>query len=205
MKRSTSGNRSGRTLAAVAAVAVWTLWAGSPAAGADTSTFVPVTAAMLTNPDPADWLSWRRTTNGHGYSPLDQITAENVGTMRLVWTRALREGPQSGTPLAYDGVLYMPNPADVTQAIDAATGGGLLFGGDLNGRFKAFDQGTGEVLWEINLGSPVTGFPISFAVDGRQYIAVSTGHSGISSMLLRLTRELRPSAGNNLFVFALPE
>ena len=33
-----------------------------------------------------------------------------------------------------------------------ATGGGLLFGGDLNGRFKAFDQGTGEVLWEINLG-----------------------------------------------------
>ena len=87
----------------------------------------------------------------------------------------------------------------------AATGGGLLFGGDLNGRFKAFDQGTGEVLWEINLGSPVTEFPISFAVDGRQYIAVSTGHSGISSMLLRLTRELRPSAGNNLFVFALPE
>ena len=51
----------------------------------------------------------------------------------------------------------------------------------------------------------MTGFPISFAVDGRQYIAVSTGHSGISSMLLRLTRELRPSAGNNLFVFALPE
>ena len=122
MKRSTSGKRSSRTLAAVAAVTVWTLWAGSPAAGADTSTFVPVTDAMLEDPDPADWLSWRRTTNGHGYSPLDQITAENVGTMRLVWTRALREGPQSGTPLAYDGVLYMPNPTDVTQAIDAATG-----------------------------------------------------------------------------------
>ena len=47
-----------------------------------------------------------------------------------------------------------------------ATGGGLVFGGDANGRFRAFDQETGEVLWEINLGSPVSGFPISFAVDG---------------------------------------
>ena len=55
------------------------------------------------------------------------------------------------------------------------TGGGLVFGGDVNGRFRALDQETGEVLWEINIGSPVTGFPISFAVDGRQYVAVSTG------------------------------
>ena len=40
-----------------------------------------------------------------------------------------------------------------------ATGGGLVFGGDHNGRFRALDHETGEVLWEINLGSPVTGFP----------------------------------------------
>ena len=101
MKRSTSGNRTDRTLAALAAVTVWTLWADSPAAGAEATTFVPVTDAMLEDPDPADWLSWRRTTNGHGYSPLDQITAANVGTMRLVWTRALREGPQSTGPRAW--------------------------------------------------------------------------------------------------------
>ena len=56
-----------------------------------------------------------------------------------------------------------------------ATGGGLIFGGDANGRFRAFDQETGDVLWEINLGSPVTGYPVSFAVDGRQYVAVATG------------------------------
>ncbi|MBQ00709.1 MAG: pyrrolo-quinoline quinone, partial [Acidobacteria bacterium] len=65
---------------------------------------------------------WRRTPDGWGYSPLDQITRENVGELRMVWTRALGRGSQQGTPLAYDGVLYMPNPRDVIQAIDATTG-----------------------------------------------------------------------------------
>ena len=86
-----------------------------------------------------------------------------------------------------------------------ATGGGLVFGGDVNGRFRAFDHETGEVLWEINLGSPVSGFPISYAVDGRQYVAVSTGIGPDVSHFTGLTPELRPSSGNNLFVFALPD
>ncbi|HIC36036.1 MAG TPA: ATP-binding protein [Gammaproteobacteria bacterium] len=85
------------------------------------------------------------------------------------------------------------------------TGGGLIFGGDVNGRFYAFDQENGEVLWEINLGSPVTGFPISFAVEGRQYVAVSTGNAATASGFRRLTPELQPSSSNNLFVFALPD
>lgn len=84
------------------------------------------------------------------------------------------------------------------------TGGGLVFGGDANGRFRAFDETTGEVLWEINLGSAVTGFPVTYAVEGRQYVAVSTGTAGTTSAQIRLTPELRPSAGNNIFVFALP-
>ena len=86
-----------------------------------------------------------------------------------------------------------------------ATGGGLVFGGDVNGRFRAFDHATGEVLWEINLGSPISGFPISYAVDGRQYVAVGTGTGGTSSHFTGLTPEIRPSSGNNLFVFALPD
>ena len=86
-----------------------------------------------------------------------------------------------------------------------ATGGGLVFGGDVNGRFRALDQETGAVLWEINLGSPVTGFPISYAAGGRQYVAVSTGSAATASGFIGLTPELRPSAGNNLFVFALPD
>jgi len=85
------------------------------------------------------------------------------------------------------------------------TGGGLVFGGDVNGRFRAFDQETGEVLWEINLGSPVSGFPITFAVDGRQYVVASTGTAANSGINLRMTPELQPSQGNNLFIFALPE
>ncbi len=86
-----------------------------------------------------------------------------------------------------------------------ATGGGLVFGGDVNGHFRALDQGTGQVLWEVNLGSQVTGYPVSFSVAGQQYVAVSTGRALSTSNLLRLTPELRPGEGNNLFVFALPD
>ena len=86
-----------------------------------------------------------------------------------------------------------------------STGGGLLFGGDVNGRFRAYDQRDGTVLWEVNLGSPVNGYPATYEVDGRQYITVSTGGSGLAFGLARLTPELRPGAGNQLYVFALPE
>ena len=83
-----------------------------------------------------------------------------------------------------------------------ATGGGLLFGGDQGGRFRALDQETGEVLWEINLGAPVMGFPVTYAVSGRQYVAVNTGPGRLTNA--RMTPELRPGRGSNLFVFALP-
>jgi glucose dehydrogenase len=85
-----------------------------------------------------------------------------------------------------------------------ATGGGLLLGGDANGRFKAFDERNGRVLWETNLGSPVSGYPITFAIDGKQYVAVATGPSGEASSTLRLTPELRPSTTQQVVVFALP-
>ena len=81
----------------------------------------------------------------------------------------------------------------------AATGGGLIFGGDSNGRFRAHDHETGEILWEVNLGSSVSGYPITFAVDGKQYVAVNTGSGQVN-----LTPELRPSRGTNVYVFALP-
>ena len=98
------------------------------------------------------------------------------------------------------GIVWKYEQRAATMSL-AATGGGLVFGGDVNGRFRAFDQETGEILWEVNLGSPVSGFPMTYAVDGRQYVAVSTGYG----RFLDLTPELRPSFGNNLFVFALPD
>lgn len=82
----------------------------------------PVTDQMLAKPDPADWLSWRRTLDGWGYSPLNQINRNNVGNLRLVWTRGMADGTQEGTPLVHDGVMFLPNPGDLIQALDAATG-----------------------------------------------------------------------------------
>jgi alcohol dehydrogenase (cytochrome c) len=85
-----------------------------------------------------------------------------------------------------------------------ATGGRLIFGGDTNGWFRAFDQDSGKALWEVNLGSPVTGYPITYSAGGKQYVAVSVGNSLVSSGLNRLTPELHPSNVSNIFVFGLP-
>ena len=95
---------------------------GAGPAAAQPADFVPVTDAMLQDPDPGDWLMWRRTLDGWGYSPLDQIDRDNVGDLRMVWSRGLHPGSQQGTPLVYDGTMYMPNPNDVLQAMDAVTG-----------------------------------------------------------------------------------
>ena len=73
--------------------------------------FVPVTDAMLQQPSPDDWLMWRRTLDGWGYSPLDQIDRRNVGDLRMVWSRGLNTpGLQQGTPLAYNGVALHAEP-----------------------------------------------------------------------------------------------
>lgn len=87
-----------------------------------TANVSPVTDAMLANPPPQDWLMWRRTLDSWGYSPLDQVDTTNVNQLQLVWTRGLEPGPQEGTPLVHDGVLYFPHPGDIIQAFDAATG-----------------------------------------------------------------------------------
>ena len=67
-----------------------------------------------------------------------------------------------------------------------ATGGGLVFGGDVAGNFNAYDDKTGEVLWETDLGSPVSGYPITFAVGGKQYVAVMTGPSLVAATSRRV-------------------
>ena len=85
-------------------------------------TITPVTDLELQNPNPDDWLMWRRTLDSWGYSPLDQVNRENVGELRMVWTRDLEQRTGEITPLAYGGVLYVPQASDVIQALDAATG-----------------------------------------------------------------------------------
>ena len=99
----------------------------------ETPALAPVTDALLQQPPAADWLSWRRTLNNHGYSPLDQITVENVQDLDLAWVLAIREGNNQTTPLVHDGVMFLANPGNVVQAIDAASG---------------------EVLWEYRYPVP---------------------------------------------------
>ncbi len=104
----------------VSAIALTSVVASAEAAERD---FTPVTDAMLRNPNPADWLMWRRTTDSWGYSPLDEIDRDNVAKLELAWSIDLDAGPsQEGIPLVHDGILYFPAPMDVILAMDAATG-----------------------------------------------------------------------------------
>src|SRR5262245_36239462 len=84
--------------------------------------YQPVTDAMLREPKPEDWLLFRGNTKGWGYSPLEQINKGNVKTLQLVWSRAMEAGTNEITPIVHDGIMYLGNPSDVIQAIDAATG-----------------------------------------------------------------------------------
>jgi len=89
-----------------------------------------------------------------------------------------------------------------------STGGGVAFVGDLDSSFKAVDVRDGKVLWETRLATSVQGFPISFELDGRQYVAVGTGLGGGSprGVPSLITPEIQPpNRGHALYVFALPK
>ncbi|SEA70581.1 alcohol dehydrogenase (cytochrome c) [Pelagibacterium halotolerans] len=83
----------------------------------------PVTDEMLADPPDGDWLMWRRTYDGWGYSPLDEINKDNVGDLQLAWAWGMSPGGRSQeTPLVHDGILYLQNSSHLIQALDGATG-----------------------------------------------------------------------------------
>jgi alcohol dehydrogenase (cytochrome c) len=84
--------------------------------------FTRVTDAMLLHPDPADWPNWRRTLDGWGYSPLKQITTQNVRQIQLAWSWGLAPGLSQPTPLVSNGTMFVPSPGGGAQALDAANG-----------------------------------------------------------------------------------
>jgi len=89
-----------------------------------------------------------------------------------------------------------------------STAGGVAFAGSLDRSLKAVDVNNGKVLWETRLGTSVQGFPITFMVDGKQYVAVPTGNGGGSPRNVPATIEPdvhSPATGNALYVFALPD
>ena len=82
----------------------------------------PVTDEMLRAPPPGDWLMWRRTYDGWGFSPLDQVNKGNVGELQLAWSWALPQGATEITPVVHDGVLFIQGYGDGVEALNAANG-----------------------------------------------------------------------------------
>lgn len=122
-----------------------------------------------------------------GTTGLAKLAAYDMATMEEVWA-------------------FEQDPA-FTSAI-LTTAGGIAFAGDYDRRIRAFDVRTGEVLWTSRLGTTVMGFPITYEVDGVQYVAVSTNQGGGSpwNAPTILTPELTGPTGHNaLYVFRLNE
>jgi alcohol dehydrogenase (cytochrome c) len=146
----------------------------------------PVTDALLANPPAGDWLTWRRTYDGQGFSPLNQINKRNVDELRLAWSLALPPGPNAATPLVHDGVIYVHAYGDHVQALDAATGdelwhyardlgdnarptvkrnlalyGDKIYFGTSDVHVVALDAKTGRLVWDQPVTEPGSGFALS--------------------------------------------
>src|SRR5215510_10208876 len=155
-----------------------------PASRNPLDTITPVTDTMLANPSPGEWLTWRRTYDDLGFSPLTQITKENVKNLRVAWSLTLPAGPNEATPLVHDGVVFVHSYNDNVQALDATTGDELwhysrklpegtraavkknmslysnkLFVGTSDLHVVALDVKTGSVVWDE---------PVAASSDGLQ-------------------------------------
>jgi len=94
----------------------------TPAALAQVKKFSPVTREMLLNPSPGDWLMFSRTYDSQRFSPLDQVNRQNVGRLRMAWTRGMGPGIHENIPIVHEGVMYVVTPRAVVQALDATNG-----------------------------------------------------------------------------------
>lgn len=150
-----------------------------------------VTQDRLDDPEAENWLSYRGNYAGWGYSPLDQMTPDNVGRLRLAWTFATGvNGGHESPPIVNDGVMYVTTPGNRLYALDAATGdfhwmyehdlpdrlvaihntnrGVALFGDNvymatLDARVVALDAATGTVAWDASVADNAAGYYMTIA------------------------------------------
>jgi alcohol dehydrogenase (cytochrome c) len=135
--------------------------------------------------------------------------SEQAGANRSLRELSILEEPIPFTGLARLDVAtgeierFNPGSAPGNGAL-LATAGNLVFWGDLDRRFKAFDSETGDILWEGILGGTVSVSNITYAVNGKQYIAVLTGDSRATPDLLQKAPQFKPPLGHHaIYVFAL--
>jgi alcohol dehydrogenase (cytochrome c) len=123
--RTIFGGAAAGTIAVVLAMAQGSAQEGAQPAGAPIlQRYKPVTAERLRKPEDGDWLMVRRTYDGWGYSPLDEIGPDNVRRLQPVWVFAtgVTNGHEAA-PIVNNGVMFVATPGNQVIAIDAKTGG----------------------------------------------------------------------------------
>ena len=128
--------------------------------------YKPVTADRLKQPDDGDWLMYRRTYDSWGYSPLSQITPDNAGRLKLVWT--LQTGQIEGhqaPPIVNNGVMFVATPGSQLLAIDAKKG-------EILWRFKRPIPEDMTFLHPTNRGVGLLGDKVYFAAADAVLVAL---------------------------------
>ena len=163
----------------------------TPPATVAGQSYRPVTDERLVSPEPENWLSYRGTYNGWGYSPLDQIDVSNVRDLVPAWAFSTSAtGGHESPPVVNDGVMFITTPGNQLFALDARNGdllwryrhglpqgriafhdtnrGVALFGdkvymATLDARVVALDARTGGVVWDTPVADNSAGYYMTLA------------------------------------------